>query len=287
MMLSAAIALLACTPHPHTEPVSLPYSVSLRMASSETRRPYRIWVALPEGYRREQGPYPVLYAVDANAEFFTVVEAARLAAEDGDIPTLIVVGIGYDTPNRTIAEILGPRGLDLTPTVDSARLRTETASAKASGAAPPAGFGGGPAFLRFIKADLAPYIEREFNGSPDGRGFFGHSLGGLFGVYALLQGEGFFSRVLAGSPSLWWDNRAMFAAESVFASRHRALPAKVFLAAGELETRLGPDTEAFAEQLRAHQYEGLTLQTVRFAGERHDPVIPATISRGLRFLYAK
>lgn len=282
-----ALALAGCAPYRKPEPVALPHSVSLRLTSSESKRAYRIWVALPEGYRKEQGPWPVLYAVDANAEFFTVVEAARLAAEDREIPKIIVVGIGYDSPKGLISEMLGPRALDLTPTLDTARLRTEIATAKAAGRTPPESLGGGPAFLRFIKTDLAPRIEHEFNASATDRAYFGHSLGGLFGVYALLHGDGFFTRVIAGSPSLYWDNRAMFAAESTYATRHRALPARLFLAAGELEKRQVPDVEAFAAQMRSHNYQGLTLEYVRFADERHDPVIPATVSRGIRFLYAK
>lgn len=283
----AILSFAACKSASTPQRVTLPHSVSTSLRSTATGRAYRIWVALPEGYNSRHAPYPVLYAADANAEFFTVVEAARLAALDREVPDLIVVGIGYDLPNGTIAESMGPRALDLTPTQDSVWAVSETKRAAADGYAAPEGSGGAADFLKFLQTDLAPTIERKYNADKNDRGWFGHSLGGLFGLYALFQGDGFFTRMLAGSPSLSWDRRMMFTAESTFANTHRALPAHLFISAGALETKMVLNMDEFVAQVRSHKYGGLTITVAHFADEAHDPVIPATISRGIRALYNK
>lgn len=273
---------------PAVRPVTLPLSRTMVMRATASGREYRIFIALPEKYSRSHAPYPVLYAADANAEFFTLVEAVRLAAFGGEIPPLVIVGIGYDLGEGTIGAMMGPRFLDLTPTRDTAYETRMTAAATAGGYSPPEGTGGAPAFLRFIRSDLVPAIEREFNVSSEGRGWFGHSAGGLFGVYALLHNEGLFGRFLLGSPNLRWDRRAMFAAESAYAAKHGAMPARVFFAAGGDESAIMLDNlNAFASRLSQRRYDGFAHTVHVFEGEGHDAVIPATVSRGIRYLYGR
>ena len=45
-------------------------------------------------------------------------------------------------------------------------------------------------------------IERNFNVSED-RAWYGHSFGGLFGLYALFHNDGPFKRFIIGNPSIW------------------------------------------------------------------------------------
>jgi uncharacterized protein len=285
LVVLAARATAAQTP-PVAEPVTLTLSRTMTMRASETGRTYRIFVALPEGYSRSHAPYGVLYAADANAEFFTLVEAVRLAAFGGEIPPLLVVGIGYDLGDGGVGALMGPRFVDLTPTRDAAYEKRLTTAAQAGGFAAPEGTGGASAFLQFIRSQLVPAIEEEYHVSRTDRGWFGHSAGGLFGVYALLNNEGLFSRFLVGSPALGWDQRTMFAAESAYAAKHRSMPGRVFFAAGGDETSaMLRNLKDFTSQLEQRQYEGLESLVHVFEGEGHDAVIPATISRGIRYLY--
>jgi predicted alpha/beta superfamily hydrolase len=258
------------------------------MRATASGREYRIFVALPERYTRNHPPYPVLYAADANAEFFTLAEAVRLAAFGDEIPALVVVGIGYDVGDGGIGAMMGPRFADLTPTRDTAYETRMTAAARAGGFSPPEGTGGASNFLEFIRSDLVPVIERRYNVSSTDRGWFGHSAGGLFGVYALLNNDGLFKRFLIGSPPLRWDQRAMFAAESVYAAKHPSMPARVFFAAGGNESAVMLDNlRAFVSQLARRRYEALEHTLHIFEGEGHDAVIPATVSRGIRYLYGR
>ena len=268
------------------------------MTSSITKRTYQISVALPAGYKKENQPYPVLYGADANTEFGTLVETARIMRLEKLIPDLVIVGMGYVTIRQGWEE--ASRAVDLTPTEDQGWVREMRESAKGSqevGMPAFEGSGGGAGFFRFIREELIPSIENKYNVSHEDRAFYGHSFGGLFGLHALLNNEGTFRRFILGSPSLWWDSRVTFAHEEAYAAKHKVLPARVFLSVGLLEERDGDEQLAklaqvknlreFIEVLKHRGYEGLELQTRFFEDETHTSVIPATISKGLRFIYAK
>ena len=239
------------------------------LTSEITGRTYQISVALPRNYATSNETYPVLYAVDANGEFGTVVEAARLLHAEKTIPELIIVGIGY--PVGWFNNAIAPRAVDLTPTEDPG----EGSGGEASG------------FLEFIRQELIPLVELEFRAHPAGRALFGHSLGGLFALYALLEGEGTFERVIAGSPSIYWDDRVILQRESAYAESHESLPAQLFLSSGLLEDlpESVSDVKEFVAILDARNYTELQVKTAYFDDETHISVIPATISRGLRAIY--
>jgi len=263
------------------------------MTSSITGRTYQISVALPRGYEEADTPYPVLFAVDANMQFGTVVEAVRSLGWFSEIPELLVVGIGYPVGRGWNAA--GPRAVDLTPTDDQALL-DELANDHPEWPVLE-GSGGAPGFLRFIREELIPVIERDYKAASEGRGLYGHSFGGLFSAYALLKGERTFQRFIVGSPSLWWSNRVIFEYEAGYASAHDSLPARVFLSVGLLEEEVGEESlDPFAmvsnlrdltDVLDSRAYKDLTLQSHVFEGETHLSVIPATISKELRFIYAQ
>ena len=252
------------------------------MTSKINGRTYQISVALPYEYANKTASYPVLYTVDANAQFGTVVEAARYLSVGGGVPELLVVGIGY--PNGSVWSQAFPRLFDLSPWPDSAAVASLARQFAQFGTAE--GSGGGPAFLRFIREELIPTIEKDYRALPTDRAIYGHSLGGLFALHAFLEGGGTFQRVIAGSPELPWGGRRMFPAESLFASTHTQLAGRVFLSAGGAERpAMLSNLTQFLDVLAKRRYEGLTFDSFIFEGESHVSVIPATISRGLRSVY--
>ena len=258
-------------------------------ASAITKRKYQVSVALPPSYATGDQAYPVLYATDANYHFGTLVETARLLSMDRELPEVIVVGIGW--PVGYGINTIAPRALDLTPTADPAWVETATRDFPKNGFPPPEGSGGGAGFLRFIREELIPSVEKKYRANPADRTYYGFSFGGLFGAYALLNNEGTFRRFVVGSPALWWNNRAMFEQEKAYAGTHKSLAARVFFSIGVDEDSEFPhsvsDLRQFARVLTERRYEGLTVDTHYFEGERHNSVGGATISRGLRFIYAK
>ncbi len=289
------VVVLGCTPESVPSPVSgwdrpfagaLPGTRSRTMTSETTGRTYEISVALPRNYHTSGDSYPVLYGVDA---FGTVVEAARLLRLDKLIPELLIVGVGFTV--SSFFDASKPRAVDLTPTQDQ---DWEIEQAEESPESPaPEGSGGAPEFLQFLRQELIPSIDAEFRTNPLDRALFGHSFGGLFAIHALLNGEGTFQRFIAGSPSLWWDDDVTFRHEEAFAAAHAELPARVFFAVGELEEQdpdlywghMVSDLQRFVEAVKGRQYNGLEFELHVFEDESHESVIPATISRGLLYIY--
>ncbi len=252
-----------------------------------------MWVALPAGYSKSHAPYPVLYAGDANAEFSTVIGAARLLAFDGTIPELIVVGIGYPLPGQGFRASFAERSMDFTPPAGPEAMRGITDTAVALHVPAPRAIGGAADFLDFLKHDLMPSIEKKYDASPTDRAWFGHSLAGLFGLHALFHGDALFQRYLIGSPSLWWDHEVLFKTEASYAQQHMSLPIRLFLSVGGDEEaalpgmNMGSNLNRFSAQIADHHYRDLTVETRVFDGDGHGSVIPVTVSRGLRSIYAK
>jgi predicted alpha/beta superfamily hydrolase len=265
----ALIAISAIGQERPSPPAFLPDVSTSIMKSSATGRAYQISVALPDGYSREHAPYPVLYAADANVQFGTLVETARVFAQ---IPPLIIVGIGYETRGQGF--VWDPRAVDLTP---------------APNAGSP-GSGHAADFLAFIRNDLVPSIERNYNASQD-RAWYGHSFGGLFGLYALFHNDGLFRRFVIGSPSIWEAKAVIQSSEKAFAATTRPLAAKVFFSVGLLEQNgSGPgmvnDLRELIRVLEGRHYKDFDFQVHYFADENHFTVIPATMGRGLRYIYS-
>jgi predicted alpha/beta superfamily hydrolase len=270
-------------------PFTLPYTRTYDFVAKSNGRAYRVFVSTPSGKPPDK-PLPVLYALDGNAGFGTVVETARWMAFGGEIEPMVIVGIGY--PTMHIMEAMVRRTYELSPSYDAAFVER----AKAEGQPLPAGgLGGAPGFLSFIDEELAPFVEAEYAGGGLDRGLFGFSLGGLFATHALLQPQPVFQRYIIGSPSLWWNEREMFALEKQRAEAGGDLPAKVFLSAAELEespgaVRMAPfrmvsNAIEMGAMLGSRGYEGLDIRTHIFPGESHQSAIGPTVARGLRVLY--
>jgi len=144
----------------------------------------RLQIQLPADYKPGSGQkYPVLYLLDGewNAELFQQAQAWLKQWEFN--PPIIMVGVVNSYPNNQ-----NQRFRDLTPT-----------TAGRDGA------GGGPKLLAFLKEELVPYINKKYpsNGSSV---LWGHSLGGLFVLYAMFTEPGLFDSYIAADPSLWWDH---------------------------------------------------------------------------------
>jgi len=156
----------------------------------------KIWVYVPEedqGNIFSKQKYPVVYLLDGDAHFFSVVGMIQqLSSVNGNniCPKMIVVGI----PNTD-------RTRDLTPThVDADPPFMDSASSKTSG--------GGEHFTSFIEKELMPYIDSLYPTSPY-RMLIGHSFGGLTVMNVLINHPRLFNSYIAIDPSMWWDHQKL------------------------------------------------------------------------------
>jgi predicted alpha/beta superfamily hydrolase len=250
------------------------------------------------GTGRAHRPCALLCLTDANGFFGAAVDTVRSLQLSDHLPPLLVVGIGYRA--ATLAETLPMRTRDLTPT------RSERFSEIFPDQP---NTGGADRFLSFVRDELLPWTYDHYAVDPEQTAYFGHSLGGLFGTYALLTAPDTFSRYAIGSPSYWWGANDIFPLEQEYADTHDDLAARVFMGIGIHEDQAGREREAsrlseaaraipasryidmvadmerMATTLRSRNYPSLRLDTEVFADEFHITVPFLTLNRALRVLF--
>ena len=177
---------------------------------------------------------------------------------------IVVVGITYSGDHPDYDSL---RAMDYTPTPGG-----------------PKGSGDGAKFLNFLRTELIPFMETNYGGDPARRILGGHSLGGLFTLYAMFSDPSLFWGYLAGSPAIPWDNNFIVRQEEEFAKSHKDLPVRLYFAVGGAEPLVTPDV-SFMQSLAARNYSGLHWDARVIEAERHSGVKPEFYNRGLRFLF--
>ena len=124
-----------------------------------------VWVYNP-GNKNENKIYPVIYVLDGESHFKSVVAMVEYLSGANVIPQMIVVGILHSN-----------RMKDLTPTIE------DSVGDKAGEHS-----GGGENFMSFIKNELFPEIESTYSTAPY-RILMGHSVGGLTVINTLIHQE--------------------------------------------------------------------------------------------------
>jgi predicted alpha/beta superfamily hydrolase len=175
-----------------------------------------IIISLPIGYENNQDNYPVLYLLDGLGNIKHQVGTVELLTESGIIPPMIIVAI----------ESLD-RARDLTPSNAGA-----DAFAGANTDIPQSG--GAPNFLQFLERELIPFVESNFRTHPY-RLLEGHSFGGLFSTFALMNKPELFDAFIIQAPALWWNKEEMTRKAKEFFKSNDSLDKSVYFGAGGAE----------------------------------------------------
>lgn len=185
-------------------------------------------VRVPASYAREpRRRYPVVYVLDGPPLDQHTFDAAIANASGGVSPELIVVGI----PNMQ----RGGRARDFLP--------PELRFTRCDGT-PFAG--GADRFLRFLRDELVPRIERTYRTSAP-RMLVGHSLGAIFVCYSLVEAPAFFDARFAHSPAIWRDEDKVVGAVDAWLARTRGSTQYLYLSVGANE---GPQLSSSYDALR-------------------------------------
>lgn len=261
-------------------PYAIVHTEARVMYSRNGNREYRIFVFKPAHEAPPEG-FPVIYVLDANAVFGTMAEAVRLQSrKPHGFGPAVIVGIGYPTEEP----------------LDSTRRfydYTKPASAKLPvrpDGSPWSETGGADAFLSFIEDELKPAIERDFPIDRNRQTLFGHSLGGLFTLDVWLNRPETFQTYVAGSPSIWWNNRYLLDAARRLAERQKdkALPAAVLMAVGGKEKPfMIQDARELFQTVEPLSGRGIRLQFMELEDEGHITILLPLINRALRFALAE
>lgn len=238
-----------------TEPICIGDSVTIRSSVLGEDRP--VFIHLPAGYERSAARYPVLYVLDGAAHWTYASAMADFFAANGMAPPMIVVGI----PNTD-------RERDLTPMKAADRPHS----------------GGGAAFLKFLREELFPHVEKNYRTQPY-RILFGHSLAGMFAVHTLLTAPEVFQAHIAASPWLIYaDDLVLKKADDLLAKR--MLPnAFLYMTVGD-EPEVLPAMKAFKQWLERKNIPGLRWEMENLTKDTHGSLTLKTMYAGLEKLYA-
>jgi uncharacterized protein len=248
--------------------VSLPHTFEHTLKSAANGVQYKLYVSVPRDYESSKASYPVLYTLDADYSFPIARAMVSHLSERNRLQPLIIVGIAYAGAEQYRLN----RTRDYTPVF-----------------APDVGYGpeyqkvsgGGPKFLRFLREELFPWVDRTYRSDGKTRGISGHSYGGLFASWVLVTAPETFSRYIIVSPSLWYRDRMIdrLAAQAIPAGT------RVYMGVGSREVSdrgsMPADLKRFDETLP----KSLAKKREVFADETHDSVFPTALSRGIRFVF--
>ena len=247
------------------------FNMSDFILKSKSGEKYKIFIARQKNVARYDR---VVFMVDANAQFPILLNSyAKIYANGAKqnakaVPklskTVLIVGIGYDSP---LAYDIKRRTRDLTPAASGEEY---------------ANGGGAAEFYDFVKDELFPLVDKKYSTAKSDKIYFGHSFGGLFGIYALLRDDGIFDGFFIASPSLWWGE-SQLTRDALDEGKLRSnLKAKfIMLVAGSREMRKGKTDKAgilkVADLAKILKTKGLSCEFRLYEGALHGAVIPLAL----------
>lgn len=260
------------------ESLTIPNTEIRYIDSTNTHESYRIYVSIPaEYYTHPHKKYPAIFLLDADYSFPIVTAITNHLSDRNRIPAMFVFGIAYaGAPAYELH-----RTQDYTPTyVADGGYGAEYQKVS----------GGAPKFAAFLQAELIPYLNQSFhlNGQ---RTLVGHSFGGLFGSWSMLNNPALFNSYIIISPSLWYDNNYMFSYENNYAKSHSKLPVNAFFAIGDKENegdfKMVDSLNSYIKTLQQQKFKEFNSNYMILPNEDHDMIFPDAFTQGVMYLYEK
>ena len=239
---------------------------------------HEVRVFLPASYHHTDQHYGTLWITDNSLE---LIQAALTGDALGLSPELIVVAVGAPREVNP-AEFQRRRTYDFIP--------DKSLMGPVFDALPAETMGGAPGFLDFLVEKLRPMLAKEYRLDLDDQGYAGHSGGGQFGLYVLLNKPESFHKYIISSPAAYQPWLDM---EERWFENNDDLNARVFLSAGEGEaahptwsaSQIVSTVATMAERLTVRNYPSLQLTVRIFPEEDHLTVMPIAYTRGIRTLW--
>jgi predicted alpha/beta superfamily hydrolase len=216
----------------------------------------QLFISLPNRYDQTNTRYPVLYLLDGASHFLHATSATDFLARNGLMPQMIVVAIVNIDRTR-----------DFTP--------THIANRPTSGEA--------KKFLTFMHDELFPYIESKYRTQPY-RILFGHSLGGMFGIYTLFTQPDLYNAVIAVSPFLMYDSQYVLHKTNEELKKPYNFKRFLYITLGN-EPTYTATLEQFKQLLNDRKPGGLIWDYKDMQEDNHNSVPLKSLYSGLEKLY--
>jgi predicted alpha/beta superfamily hydrolase len=265
-----AAILLACTKNQSNENKKFDYNFTIY--SEQVMDTFFITVQAPREYFSNPGKkYPVAILLDGN--FFSPMMSSVLHQYEtaGLLKPMILVSIGYKSFQ----------------TMDSLRVR-DYLYPKASPCDEMNAVGGGQRFHSFIAQTLLPKIDTEFRTEKESRCLLGHSFGGYFVLYSLmnqLENEtSEFKTFISACPTLWYHDFYLNKIPQQLNAMTDEKKLNLFLTVGSLEdsTWSVKPVEVLTSRIQALKKPGLNFQSNTYSHLDHMDVGVLTFTKGLQ-----
>lgn len=232
--------------------------------SQFTGESYDLTVFYPDGQFPES-PVPVILLLDGFWHYDAVSELLEEKSEAGEIPKCILVSLDY-----TDGKGSATRMKDLVYPVNEYVEEGVR----------------GDLFYRFITEELFPEIEDQYNSDTTKRTIMGHSLGGFFVLYSLLDNapEPFFKKSIAASCSMGIGNNYLFVKERETADLNAGIRQKLFMGCGNLAGEAPALHQEFFEKMKSRRYSGLRIDFEIYDATHGTDAYP-TFANGLTYIF--
>ncbi|HMK02905.1 MAG TPA: alpha/beta hydrolase-fold protein [Ferruginibacter sp.] len=214
--------------------------------------------------------YPVLYVLDAEVMMSMVAGQVQYLSESYKIiPSMIIVGIENTDRTRDLTptrSIIGPDGKPDT---------TANAFGKNSG--------GGEKLFQFMRDELMPYVEQNFPCAPY-KILYGHSLGGLMAIHAMINHPGLFNSYIALSPSLQWDTETLLK-QFETAKNNEHIKGFLFFSDANEGGAFHQNQLRLDSVLKQKNIKGLNYKYIYYPGETHISEPIKGFYDGLKHIY--
>ncbi len=219
----------------------------------------QIAIFMPKINSPGMAKYQVLYVLDGEWNFQFVAALVDKLISSGDIPAMIVVGI-----------INTNRSKDLTPPGTNDNKNR---------------YGGAASFLKFLTEELQPWIQDKFDTYPY-QILAGHSFGGLFTIFSMINSPQAFQSYIALSPSLGRNDEQQISRMKVYLSSKGKLPNDLYIAVGNEGGATYHSTRKFVDLLSNKVDENFRLKFDHLEQESHVSITTQGFIEGLKFIYA-
>jgi len=214
-------------------------------------------VYLPVNYKTTSQKYPVVYLLDGRAHFEHVTSAVNFLSLRGIIPQMIVVAIHNVNRNR-----------DFSPVQDK-RMQTS---------------GGAEKFSNYVSGELMKKINKNYRTSSFNI-LIGHSFGGTYATYSLLEKPEVFDGYIAISPYLHFvDNHLVKEAKKLLKPKYKNH--KYFYMTVGNEPLYFSALEEFSTLIKEKSDKVIDFKYVKMPAENHGSIPYLSAFNGLRFIFS-
>jgi predicted alpha/beta superfamily hydrolase len=149
--------------------------------------------------------------------------------------------------------------------------------------------GGAENFLKFVKNELFPVINKNYKTNQDSVAIMGISLGGMLDTYVLFTQPDLFKGYIIIAPCLVWNNKSILKMEEEYFSNHKDLNKLVYMTYGSLDSKeiIINSTNELVQTIQKRNYEGLKFTPRIFEGETHISVFSTALTNGLKSIFER